>query len=339
MPHINLRLANFVDLEDWLKTQDSFAETLGVALRTVDNAGELLVRPSNPIRFCESVHKESSLYATCCKNSLKKHASNLQEASNKKNLKCPLGLDTFMLPIVAVGSRVLAYVIVGPVILNKRKDESFYRQCAKDSKLDADKLWDSIIEINVFSHNRILAINDLIFEMFTKMAQAGYHKKRLADLAKETVELDPMFTSYYEEMVLRAFLNACLVALDADSGSVMTVDKKTEHIHIKVASKLDENIVKDAEMKMGEGIAGMAAQEAKPIILPNDRDKEGLEDKLKRDYIKSSMVVPFAKGSDPDVYGIINLNIIRKERKFSKQDIELLKEVVNLASIALLPVK
>ena len=61
--------------------------------------------------------------------------------------------------------------------------------------------------------------------------------------------------------------------------------------------------------------------------------------KLKRGYIKSSAVIPFNKANAPDVYGVINLNIVRKNKEFSDKDISLLKELINLTSIALLPVK
>ncbi len=51
------------------------------------------------------------------------------------------------------------------------------------------------------------------------------------------------------------------------------------------------------------------------------------------------MIVPFAKASNHDVYGVLNMNIVRKKKEFSEKDIALVKELTNLASIALIPVK
>jgi len=119
----------------------------------------------------------------------------------------------------------------------------------------------------------------------------------------------------------------------------MIMDKETDLLHIKAASKLDEAITQKANVKIGEGIAGIAALNAKPIILPKDRDKNGLSKRMKRDYIKSSIVVPFNKTNKDDVYGVINLNIVRKDREFTDKDATLVKELINLASIALIPVK
>ena len=103
------------------------------------------------------------------------------------------------------------------------------------------------------------------------------------------------------EKILNSLLNSCTLALNADSGSVMTLDGKTKRLHIKVASKLDEKIVDRTKIKLGEGIAGVAAATSESIILPKDKDKSGLSKKMRREYIKSSMIVPFNKGNTADV--------------------------------------
>jgi signal transduction protein with GAF and PtsI domain len=171
------------------------------------------------------------------------------------------------------------------------------------------------------------------------MVQTGYHKKRLGEIAPEVIEMDPLFSRYYEERFLNAFLKTCTLALDADSGSVMTVDKDTNLLRIKVASKIDEDIIYNTKMRVGSGIAGVAAANAEPILLPKDKRRTGLSKKMKRKYIKSSMIVPFNKANEDNVYGVVNLNILRKKRDFSEKDIAFVRELTNLASIALVPVK
>ena len=51
------------------------------------------------------------------------------------------------------------------------------------------------------------------------------------------------------------------------------------------------------------------------------------------------MIIPFIKGDDLNVRGVINLNVIRKDKEFSDKDIALVKELTNLASIALMPLR
>ncbi|MDD5583747.1 MAG: GAF domain-containing protein, partial [Candidatus Omnitrophica bacterium] len=98
-------------------------------------------------------------------------------------------------------------------------------------------------------------------------------------------------------------------------------------------------VINNTEIEMGEGIAGMAAATAESIILPKDEGKNHLSDKMKRRYINSSLIVPFNKADARSVYGVINLNITRKDMQFSDRDIQLVKSLVNMISVALIPLR
>jgi hypothetical protein len=60
---------------------------------------------------------------------------------------------------------------------------------------------------------------------------------------------------------------------------------------------------------------------------------------MKRSHIKSSMIIPFNKGNETDPYAVLNLNVVRKQREFSDRDITVVKELINMASVALTPLK
>lgn len=341
----DLDLPDLVNLEKWQKFQDSFSEVLEVTLRTISLEDKLLFRVSRPNPLCSKISPHTSHYRDFCGNCItKKDATNFSDIKEQTNFKCSLGLDLFVIPITAVGKRVLAYIILGPVILKRRKDTSEYAKDAEKAGIELGQLLDALIDINVFSYNKIYSINKLLKDIFSHKAQTGYHKRRLAEMAPELRKMDPLFSRYYEEKILNSLLNACTMALNTDSGSVMTLDKKTHMLHIKVASRLDKDVVNNTNIKVGEGIAGVAAATAKPIILPQDEDKRGLAKRMKRKYIKSSMIVPFSKPfnnfnkeNSNDVYGVINLNVVRRNISFSKKDIALVQELINLVSIALIP--
>lgn len=338
MLYKDLSLADLVSLEDWQKFQDQFSEALEVTLRTVSPTGDRLSVTSRPNRLCDKILSKIPDSDEYCCNCRIGEGDKFPALDIKKvtNLKCPLGLDTFVVPVVAVGDRIAAHMILGPVILKARKSDSEYAKDAGKLGVKAEELTDALIEINVFSYNKIQSIINLIKDTTSYMAQTGYHKKRLGEIAPEVVELDPIFSRYYEEKILSSLLDSCTLALGADSGSVMTMDNENR-LHIKVASKIDQSIVKKTTLKMGEGIAGVAAETAKIIILPKDETKNNLSRKMKRKDIKSSMIVPFTKGGAHDVYGVINLNIVRKNVDFSEKDIAVVKELVRMASIALIP--
>ena len=338
MPHQKISLADLVSLDDWQKIQESFSESLGITLQTIDEHGKTLSKITGPKQLCTKIYNRDFLLMKLCGKPVLREGERIS-VREESNLKCPFDLDVYILPIRAAGKQIVAYLVVGPLILNKRRSEEEYARYIKDGKINIEDLMDALIEISVFSYSKIRSILTLLTDMFSYMAQTGYHKKRLGEIGQEVIEADPLFSTYYEEKVLSSLLNTCTLALDADSGSVMTVDKKTNHLHIKVASKLNDEAVSEAPIKMGEGIAGIAALNAEPIILPRDRGKNGIAKEMKRKYIKSSMIVPFNKANNGDVYGVINLNVIRKKRQFSQKDIAIMQELINFASIALLPVK
>lgn len=317
-------LTDIVNLEDWQGIQRSLSEVLDIEVDTFSPDGSLL---SNAGRH----NKLSFLFESRIKN--------IGEIKEETNLKGPFGLDVFIVPIKAVGDNIIGYLALGPLILNKRRDVSEYTEEAEKFGIELDELEDDLIEISLFSYIKVDAIVKLAENIFSHIAKTAYHKKRLAEIVPEVVELDPLFSRYYEEKILNSLLNCCTLALNADSGSIMTLDHKTHMLHIKVASKLDDKIVNNAGVKLGEGIAGVAAATEKPIMLPKDMDRDGLSGMMKRRYIKSSIVLPFQKKNTSGVYGVINLNIVRKEKEFSEKDITLVKEMVNMASVALFPIK
>ena len=339
MLYKDLSLSDLVNLEDWQKIQDSFSEALEITMRTVSLEGKWLSGMSRPSRYCSEILPKIDNQENFCgdqdlTNSYKKFTEAAQDGAG---IKLPFGVELFIVPIKAIGNRDVAYVMIGPLILKSRKSVPEYAREAQDLNINIDDLSDVLIDINVFSYNKVYSMVSLIKDIFSHMAQTGYHKKRLGEIVPEVVEMDPLFSRYYEEKILKAMLRTCKLALNADSGSVMTLDKETNLLRIRVASKLDDSIVNNTTVRMGEGISGMAAATSKPIILPQDKDKNGLSGKMKRSDIKSSMILPFNKGDSQDVYGVINLNITRKNTAFSERDISVIKELVNMTSIALLP--
>ena len=332
-------LADLVNLDEWQKIQDSFAEALEITMKTISLDGAPLSKISRPSRYCSDIyHKIPDIDNLNGGNpSIDKQKRLAAAAQNGGSIKLPFGVESFVVPIKAIGDRDVAYVMLGPIIPKSRKTASEYAKEAQKYSITIDELTDILIEINVFSYNKIYSITSLVRDIFSYMAQTGYHKKRLGEIAPEVVEMDPLFSRYYEEKILKAMLRTCSLALNADSGSVMILDKKTNTLRIKASSRLDDKIVNNTSIKIGEGIAGVAAATAKPIILPKDKSKNGLAVKMRRKDIKSSMIMPFNKGTSQDVYGVLNLNITRKNIDFSDRDIALVKQLVNMTSIALLP--
>jgi ligand-binding sensor protein len=335
----DIQLTDLINLEEWQKIQDSFSEVTSVTLRTFSPDGNLLSVTSRPNRLCDELLTKASRNLLCTKCLSEAKVEAIRNVKGDLNLKCPFDFNLFVIPIKAVGENIIAYLVLGPVLLEAKKNISVYSKEAEKSGIAMNILADAIAATKITSLAKIDALVKLIEKVFSYIAQTGYHKKRLGEIVPEVVELDPSFSFYYEKKLLRALLNACISALDADSGSVMIVDKETNTLHIKVASQLDQNVINNTEIEMGEGIAGMAAATCESILLPNDEGKNHLSEKMKRRYINSSLIVPFNRENTRNVYGVINLNITRKDIQFSDRDIQLVKSLVNMISVALIPVR
>ena len=240
-----LEVEDLISPEHWQNIQDLFSDAFEITLRTVaiDKTGEILFSiPSRPLRLCEIFCSKASASSHFCdKCIIIKNVRSLTDIKETANTRCVFGLDTFVIPIKSVGSKIFAYIIVGPLNLEGRKNESQYAKDAAALGISMEELNDAIVEINTFTHTKVYSINGLIELVFSNMVQSAHHKKRLGEIAPEIAEMDPIFMRYHEEKILNALLKACTVALDADSGSVMTVDKKTNMLSVKVSSRVEDD--------------------------------------------------------------------------------------------------
>ena len=257
----DLKIQDLVNLEYWQKVQDLFSDAFDITLQTLTDDYTPLTSISRPKRL-HALVKDITTSAERTKEIL--------------NFKCPFELDAFIIPIKIMNNTVCAYVIAGPVRLNGKKDFSEYAQEAEKLGIKPADLQDLLVEINVLTYNTIYSITKLLETVFSNMVQTAYHKKRLGEIVPEVAAMDPIFSRYYEEKILSALLNACALLLDADSGSVMTVDSKTNTLGIKVSSKLDDSAKGVPHVKIGEGIAGVAAATSQAIILPKDEDRKSV---------------------------------------------------------------
>lgn len=143
-----------------------------------------------------------------------------------------------------------------------------------------------------------------------------------------------VITGLYEaskEMImplkLEQFLNAVLKfasdTLEADSGSLMLLDKETNLLCISASLGLKEEIVKSTKLKIGDRISGWIAKTGEPLLLVNGfPEKEQFKDIERREEIKSSICVPLRVRYK--TIGVLNLNDIDRKRNFTEDELELL---------------
>lgn len=130
------------------------------------------------------------------------------------------------------------------------------------------------------------------------------------------------------EELLSQILSASLKASGADEGSLMLLDERTKLLKVKVGLGLPPEVYEKVSIKLGESIAGVVAQKGVPMLLGR-KDTQG-ESKRK---IISSLSIPM-KVMEKTI-GVLNLNITKEERSFTKKDQSLLSVLATVAAISL----
>jgi len=136
-----------------------------------------------------------------------------------------------------------------------------------------------------------------------------------------------------EQLLDLILKNACQT-LNAESGSIMLIDKKTNELKLEKYFGLKKEFAEHFKVAIGEKISGWVAKTEKPLLLidglMNYPQFSNLET---RPEIQSSIVYPLKMKEK--IIGIINLNRIKPSQSFTQRDFKLLSIYANNISIAI----
>lgn len=159
------------------------------------------------------------------------------------------------------------------------------------------------------------------------MAKSTSHIEALSKISKAIT------SDFYLEDLLKLIVTVTAQAMGSKLCSLMLLNDKNELV-IRATQTVSESYTKKPPLKLGEGIAGKAALENKPIATydvqaaPQYKYKEI----AKKEGIISMLCVPLAvKGK---VIGVINL-YTSSFHKFTKNEINVLSAVANQAALVI----
>jgi signal transduction protein with GAF and PtsI domain len=114
----------------------------------------------------------------------------------------------------------------------------------------------------------------------------------------------------------------------------MLIDEKTNELVVRATQSISEEYNKKPPLKIGEGIAGKAVQENKPIVVKDvAKEKEYKhKDIAKKEGLSSLLCVPLSVRGK--VIGVINC-YTAKPHNFSDEEIEILTTIANQAAVAI----
>lgn len=163
------------------------------------------------------------------------------------------------------------------------------------------------------------SINVMTESLDHKFAQLS----NLCEISKESIS-DLSF-----QEVLNHILETAVQFQGAESGSIMLLNRRTNELEIAAAVNIDEEIVKSARVKYGEGISGKVAKDGKPMLLVNGETIGGNRD------LKDAVSIPIQ--SKDSLIGVLNLNNkgavgIVESDSFDIKDLDFLTTLANHAA-------
>lgn len=249
------------------------------------------------------------------------------------------GLQCFATPIYNESNAVMAYLIVGPVILNKKEESAFYEEISRKNKIDLKELLGTINSVRVVSHITMKSILDLLSKVTNDVIELNLEKKKLStmqvnqkDISQEISKVaQDIYSSIHTDELLITFLDIALKMTNTECGSIMVIDDSANELYIKVSRGIKEERIQNTRLKVGEGIAGLAVSENSSFVIHGKEGESRIKPLLNRDEIKHSIIMPLTTKNK--VFGVLNLHT-KEDRDGLEEGYSNLQYLTRLVSAA-----
>ncbi len=126
--------------------------------------------------------------------------------------------------------------------------------------------------------------------------------------------------------LLELILDRCIHICGVESGSLMLIDEKSGVLDVVTSRAMNQQVLRETKLKIGQGITGMAASTGKAKLI-NDVSKDPDYIQVKED-IKSELVAPMIV--EDGIIGIISLDSNRLNA-FTAEMLEIVSVLANQA--------
>lgn len=135
------------------------------------------------------------------------------------------------------------------------------------------------------------------------------------------------------DVLIDIALEQSMLAVGADTGSLMLVHEETGKLQIAAAHGLARKTVENTSQQIGTSVAGWVAEHGESVLVSNAHTDTRFRMPFYRDDITSAASVPLKTKSE--VIGVLNVNTTRPDRKFDERDLALLGTVANELAAAI----
>jgi len=128
-------------------------------------------------------------------------------------------------------------------------------------------------------------------------------------------------------------LDLAITYTNAEAGSLMLINDRN-CLYILTARGLDPQFVRGYQVKLGEGIAGIVAQN-RVAVLVEDVDTDPRFQGMKRCHYRTKSFISCPIMSRDKLLGILNINDKKDGSRFSEEEFDLLQVIANHAALAM----
>ncbi len=332
-------ISELINKEKWRQILQRFIDVLQINIFIVDADGRAYLTPSMG-RYGWRLLAHSTVGV----DMFGEHSNSLLDKFRKQSFYLeyhyPFMLHSFAVPIDLEEGKPVAYLVLGPVILNKRLENSEYEEIARKLDLNSRDLIDAINEIRVVSFINLKSILDLLYEVSRYVVQLNRENQKLHSLRPNQEALpqslvkaaEEIYSSVYLDELLSTLLDVALKMTKTECGSIMVIEEGSD-LTIKISRGIDQKIAENTRIRVGEGIAGLAAKENTSFLIQGDQADNRLKPFLKRPEIRQSFVTPLVVQNR--VFGVMNLHTKSDNLQNSGQGFESVKELSRLMTVAI----
>jgi putative nucleotidyltransferase with HDIG domain len=134
--------------------------------------------------------------------------------------------------------------------------------------------------------------------------------------------------------LLRMVIHSAVRELDADSGSVMLLEKSVSELFIHTGKGLSLEAHRKNRFRLGEGVAGWAAEKRSPVMIEDVQEDPRFVAGRGFPAHDSMLCVPLI-GASSELLGVINIERGPARPSFGKSEMEYLLAISGQASVAI----
>ena len=164
-----------------------------------------------------------------------------------------------------------------------------------------------------------------------KQFKTTSYKKKIAALSKVSQSIT---SNLYLEDVLKLIVLVTAEVMNSKICSLLLLDQEKNELVIRATQSVSEAYNKKANIKLGEGIAGLAAKENRPIVVQDVRKDSRYINRAVAQKEKLCSLLSVPLHVKDKVIGVLN-SYTSTRHKFTKEEIDILTAVANQAAVAI----